>query len=220
MRVQWAVPSTNNVRRRRWVAWVIAPFGILVVLVLIAGGAGVWLLGLLGIWAAIFLIAWIVSRLAGGGTHYLESWQFEGDEAVLWRDDRADIYLVPLMARPAIIRPLRLHWARVVVTTRRILVAMTELFTRKQRVVYVLYAGAAPKSEDTGNFGGEFKTGYQALVVQPGVMDVRVGERMQPSPYVALKPDRAVLSSFNCAEFRIYTDLYDSFRLPNFAAQR
>jgi hypothetical protein len=28
------------------------------------------------------------------------------------------------------------------------------------------------------------------------------------------KPDRAVLSSFNRAEFRIYTDLYETFRFP------
>jgi len=195
--------------------WLAAVVAVLVVLVLIAGGAGMWLLGIIGVWAAMFAVAWIISRWTGGRPHYLETWQFEDGETVVWRDDRADIYVLTAMARPAVVRPLRLHRAKVLVTTRRILVAMRELFTGRQRVVHVLYVGAAPKSEDTGISGGQFKTGYQTIVVQQGVMDVRVGEKMQPSPYVALKPDRAVPSSFNCAEFRIYTDLHESFRLPD-----
>jgi hypothetical protein len=201
-------------RTRKFLIWLAAIFAVLVVLLLIAGGAGWYLLAIAGIWAAMFAGGWLISRWTGGRPHYLETWHFDDGETVIWRDDRADIYILPTLARPAIARPLRLHRFRVLVTTRRILVATRELFTGRQRVVYVLHAGAAPKSADTGTFGGEFKTGYRTLVVQQGVMDIRVGEKLQPSPYVALKPDRAVPSSFNCAEFRIYTELHESFRLP------
>lgn len=196
----------------RWVKWLAGVFAAFVALLLIAGGGGQYLLIILGVWAAMFAVAWIISRWTGGRPHYLETWRFEDGETVLWRDDRADTYILTAVNVPAIKRPLRLHRARVLVTTRRILVAVSELFTGRQRVIYVLYLGAAPDSADTGTFGGEFKTGYQTLVMQPGVMDVRTAE--PPSPYIALKPDRTVLSSFNCAEFRIYTDLYETFRLP------
>lgn len=199
-------------RGRKWLTWLAGAVGAFVVLVLVAGGAGFWLLGLACIWGAMFVVAWGVARWTGGRAHHLETWAFDEGEAVVWRDDRADVYPVPAMARPAIIRPLRLHRARVLVTTRRILVATGELFTGRQRVTYVIYIGAAPGSEDTGTFGGELKTGYRTLVVEQGGFGIRTGE--PPSPYVALKPDRAVLSSFNCAEFRIYTELFDSFRLP------
>ena len=181
---------------------------------MVAGGAGASLLGIVGVWAAMFAIAWLISRWTGGRPQYLESWRFDDGETVLWRDDRADVYVLRAMARPAVARPLRLHRARVLVTARRIVVAMSEMFTGRQRVVYVLYEGTAPASAEVGAFGGVLKTGYQTIVILRGLMDVRVAESMQPSPYVALKPDPAVASSFNCAEFRIYTDLYDTFLLP------
>ena len=206
--------STATPRARKWLIRFGIAFAVLLVLVLVAGGAGPWLLGLLGVWAAMFAVAWAIGKYNGARAHYLETWPFEPNETVTWRDDRADIYLLPTMGRPAIDRQLRLHRFRVVVTTRRILVATRELFTGKQRITYVLYVGAAPRSEDTGTFGGELKTGYRTLVVEPGSLEVRVGGPKQPSPHVVLKPERAVLSSFNCAEFRIYTDLYETFPLP------
>lgn len=206
--------STATPRARKWLIRFAVAVAVLFGLVLVAGGAGPWLLGLLGVWAAMFAIAWAIGKYTGARAHYLETWPFEPDETVAWRDDRADIYLLPTMARPAIDRPLRLHRYRVVVTTRRILVATRELFTGKQRITYVLYVGAAPGSEDTGTFGGELKTGYRTLVVQRGSLEVRVGTPKQPSPCVALKPEPSVLSSFNCAEFRIYTDLHATFHLP------
>lgn len=201
-------------RARRCLAWLAGIIAAIFVLLLVAAGAGPWLLAIAGVWAALFAGAWLISRWTGGRPHYLETWRFEPDETVVWRDDRADVFILTTFARPAIARPLRLHRARVIVTTRCIIVAMSELFTGRQRVVYLLHPGAAPAGADTGPFGGEFKTGYRSLVVQAGIMDVRAGEAMQPSPYIALKPDRSVPSSFNCAEFRIYTDLHESFRLP------
>lgn len=165
---------------------------------------------MLGIWAAMLVGAWLWGRRRGFRAHYLDTWAFDAGEKELWRDDFADIAVVGTMARAAIIRPWRLHRYRVVVTSSRILIATGELFTRKPRVVYVLYFGSAPPSTDTGNTGGVFKTGYTAMVVAAGGISRHAARRASGS-YVALVPDRSVLSSFACAEFRIYTDRLDSF---------
>lgn len=150
--------------RGEWRFWLGATAAAFVVLILVAGGAGYWLLGILGVWAAIFGGGWLISKRIGGRPHYLGSWPFEDGEAVVWRDDRADVYVLTMMDRPAVVRPLRLHRAQVLVTTHRILVAMSELFTGRQRVVYVLYEGTAPLGENTSTFGGVLKTGYQTLI--------------------------------------------------------
>ena len=45
--------------------------------------------------AAIVLVGWIVSKAKGSKAYFIESWQFDGGETILWRDDAADIVVVP-----------------------------------------------------------------------------------------------------------------------------
>jgi hypothetical protein len=59
--------------------------------------------------AAIVLVGWIVSKAKGSKAYFIESWQFDDGETVLWRDDDADVAIIPKLGQAAVMTPARLH---------------------------------------------------------------------------------------------------------------
>jgi hypothetical protein len=169
------------------------------------------LLIFLAVCAGIVLVAWIVTKVNGAHAWMLEDWDFNDGETVLWRDDSADVGMIPRAVQAVVTRPVRVHRWCVVVTNQRIIMGNKTLRSGKHMVKYVLYPGAAPGGDSKRLDGGLFKTGYETLVIQPGV---EMPNQDQRQPYVALQPAPDETSSVNLAEVRIYTDLIESFRLP------
>ena len=52
-----------------------------------------------------------LDRLEGRGVpaYYIESWQFDDGETVLWRDDAADVVIIPKLGQAVSMTPARLH---------------------------------------------------------------------------------------------------------------
>ena len=44
---------------------------------------------------AIVIGGWIVSKVKGSHAFYIESWDFADGETILWRDDDADVAVIP-----------------------------------------------------------------------------------------------------------------------------
>ena len=168
---------------------------------------GIFILALAG----IVLVGWIVSKVTGSHAYLIEDWKFNDGETVLWRDDAADIGMIPHAGGAVSMTTPRLHRWVVVVTNQRVLLANKTLWGGKHMVMSVLYPGAAPGSDSKRLDGGLLSTGYQTLVIQPDVMKAHVDAK---HPYVELKPAPAEPSSTNLSEIRIFTDLTASFRLP------
>lgn len=157
--------------------------------------------------AAIALVGWIVHKASGSQAYFLDTWVFDPGETVLWRDDRADVVLVPRLGGAVTMRPVRLHRWAVVATGRRVLLG-NRTFGGRQMVRYVLLTGAAD-AETQRRDGGLLTRGYSTLALAPGVtphLDAR-------PPYIALTPLAGVPSSVNVAEVRLYTDQGAGFRL-------
>jgi hypothetical protein len=169
------------------------------------------ILAFIAVCSTIVLMAWIVSKITGAHAWYIESWTFNDGEIVVWRDDAADVGLIPKLGQAVVMRPMRYHRWPVVVTNQRIIIG-NKTFRGRQMVKYVLYAGASP-DDQSKRAGGLFLRGYSTLVIEPGVMHLHLDDAWQP-PYVALIPRAAEASSVNLAEIRIYTDSVSSFRLP------
>lgn len=162
--------------------------------------------------AAIVAFGWIVSRITGAHAWFLESWKFEPGENVIWRDDTADVMVIPKWGGAVVMSPIRTRRWAVVVTNQRVIIA-NRTFTDKRMVRYVLYPRHAPDGQGGKLGGGLLTRGYQTVVIQPGAAVPHVGERFQ-HPYVALMPVAEAVSSFNMAEMRVYTDDVVGFRLP------
>ncbi len=161
--------------------------------------------------AGIVLVAWIVGKVNGSRAWMLEDWKFSDGETIIWRDDAADVGMIPIAGQAAVMRPVRVHRWCVVVTDRRIIMGNKTLRSGKHVVKYVLYPGAAPGADSKRLDGGLFKTGFETLVIQPDFMEAHLDEK---HPYVELKPAPDERSSVNLAEVRIYTDLIETFRRP------
>jgi len=159
--------------------------------------------------AAIVAGGWIVSKFTGSRAYFIETWAYDAGETIVWRDDKADVAIIPKMGQAVFMTPLRAHRWPVVVTNRRILIG-NKTFSGKGMVKYVLYSGTAPDDQSKRADGGLLTRGYSTLVIEPGVMEV--GPEL-PS-YVALTPVDLEPSSVNLSEIRIYSDLVASFRLP------
>ena len=160
--------------------------------------------------AAIVIVGWTVSKCTGSHTWLLEDWKYNEGETIVWHDDAADVAMIPRAAQSVVMRPPRLHRWEVIVTTQRILVCDKAL-EGKQLVKYVLYPGVAPGSDSKRADGGLLSTGYETLVIQPGVVTSHLDET---HPYLVLKPAPDEPSSINLSEIRIFTDLSKTFRLP------
>ena len=161
--------------------------------------------------AAMVLVGLTVSRITGSHAWYLDDWQFEAGESVIWRDDAADVEMVPLAASSSLaFRVIRLHRWRVLVTDRRIIIGQKS-FGGRPVVSYVLYPGVAPDAESRQIDGGTITRGYSSLAFEPGFVQAHGRGRFHPA-YVALKPTPT--AALMLREIRIFTDRGDSFRLP------
>src|SRR5215212_4820359 len=93
--------------------------------------------------AAIAIAGWIVSKAKGSRASFIESWQYDDGETILWRDDAADVAVIPKLGQARFMTPARLHRWPVVVTSSRVLIGNKTL-TGKGMVRYVLYPVSAP----------------------------------------------------------------------------
>ena len=160
---------------------------------------------------AIAATGWIISKVTGSHAWDIDDWQFGDGETVLWRDDAAEVGVIPKLGQAVSITPARLHRWTAIVTNERILLA-NKTFTGKRMVQYVLYPGAAPDAQSKRVDGGLLTRGYTTVVIEPGVVHAHLDEGIR-YPYVALVPRSGERSSLNIAEVRIYTDQGASFRL-------
>lgn len=160
---------------------------------------------------AIVLGGWIVSKAKGSHAYYVESWQFDPGETVLWRDDAADVAVIPKLGQAVSMTTPRLHRWPVVVTSSRVIIG-NKTVTGKAMVKYVLYATAAPDDQSKHLDGGLLSRGYATVVIEPEVERSHLGDDVR-HPYLALTPVEGERSSANISHIRIYTDLGATFRL-------
>jgi hypothetical protein len=161
---------------------------------------------------AIVLVGWIISKATGSKAFFIEGWRYDEGETILWRDDAADVLVIPKLGQAKVMTPARLHRWPVVVTSSRVIIGNKTL-TGKGMVKYVLYPNAAPDEQSSHLDGGLLTRGYSTVVIQPDAgLDHLVGDTKHP--YVTLTPVEGERSSTNLSEFRIYTDRGAEFRLP------
>ena len=161
---------------------------------------------------AIALLGWIVSKVKGSRAFFIETWRFDDGETVVWRDDAADVAVIPKLGQAAFMTPARLHRWPVVVTSTRVLIGNKTL-TGKAMVRYVLHPAVAPDAESGRLDGGLLSRGYSTVVIEPEVGRDHLGGD-ERHPYVVLTPVDGVRSSTNISHFRIYSELGATFRLP------
>jgi hypothetical protein len=164
----------------------------------------------LGLLVGLVALAIVVNRLRGIGAHYLDDWHPEAGERILFRDDEADTFVMPVN-RARYGAYARLRRGTVIVTDRRILAGARTLFGKKRMLQYMLYPGAAPGGWSAKLDGGLFTRGYETLAVMPEVVERVLDEAR---PYVVLKPSPGERSSTNVDFIRIYTDRAAGFPLP------
>jgi hypothetical protein len=157
----------------------------------------------IGALLAIALIGWVVSKKTGSRAFYVDAWAFHEGEAVAWRDDRADVAVVPRLGRAASMRVLRLHRWSVVVINRRVIIGCKTL-TGRHMVMYVLTFGPAPDGQTDKIDGGLLTRGYTTLAVHREAIVGPVDAKGR-SAYIAFRPIAGANSSFNLAELRVYT---------------
>ena len=115
---------------------------------------------------AIALAGWIISKVKGSHAFFIESWQFDDGETILWRDDAADVVVVPKLGQAVSMTPARLHRWPVVVTNSRVIIGNKTL-TGKAMVQYVLYPTVAPDDQSNHLDGGLLSRGYSTVVIEP-----------------------------------------------------
>ena len=160
---------------------------------------------------AIVIVGWIVSKAKGSKAFYIESWHFDEGETIVWRDDAADVVIVPKLGQAVSMTPARLHRWPVVVTSSRVIIGNKTL-TGKAMVKYVLYPGVAPDGQSRHLDGGLLSRGYSTVVVEPEVDRDHLGDDVR-HPYISLTPVDGERSSTNISRIRIYTDLGTTFQL-------
>jgi hypothetical protein len=160
---------------------------------------------------AIVIIGWIVSKAKGSKAYFIESWQFDDGETILWRDDGADVVVIPKLGQAVSMTPARLHRWPVVVTNSRVIIGNKTL-TGKAMVKYVLYPTFAPDGQSKHLDGGLLSRGYSTVVIEPEVKRDHLGDDVR-HPYISLTPMDGERSSTNVSHIRIYTDLGSTFRL-------
>jgi hypothetical protein len=168
------------------------------------------LLIFLGALVGLVLFAIVVNRLRGVRAHYLDDWRPDAGEQILFRDDQADTFVVPVNRARYGWYP-RLRRGTVIVTDRRILAGAKALFGGRRMLQLMLYPGPAPDGWSARLDGGLFTRGYQTLAVMPESLERVTGEAR---PYLVLKPVPAERSSTNVDFIRIYTDQMAGFPLP------
>ena len=152
---------------------------------------------------AIVIVGWIVSKVKGSHAYFIDSWQYDDGETILWRDDAADVVIVPKLGQARSMTPARLHRWPVVVTNSRVIIGNKTL-TGKAMVQYVLYPNLALDGQSKHLDGGLLSRGYSTIVIQPEVERDHLGDDVR-HPYVSLTPVEGERSSTNFAHIRIYT---------------
>jgi hypothetical protein len=161
--------------------------------------------------AGIVLFGFVISKLNGTKSQYLETFPLEASERVLWEDLAADSYLL-LSARALRVSYRRWNRNAVRVTNTRIISGSKGLFGPKHVILHVLYPSDRRYPEEANTLtGGFFKFGYKVLVferasAQPLSKDGKAFFELILSPSVG--------SSANAASFRIYSDALQTFALP------
>ena len=159
----------------------------------------------------IALVGWIISKAKGSHAFFIESWQFDDGETILWRDDAADVAVIPKMGQAVSMTPARLHRWPVVVTNSRVIIGNKTLIG-KAMVKYVLYPTVAPDGQSNHLDGGLLSRGYSTVVIEPEVERDHLRDDVR-HPYISLTPVDGERSSTNISHIRIYTDLGATFRL-------
>jgi hypothetical protein len=160
---------------------------------------------------AIALVGWIVSKAKGSRAFFIESWHYDDGETILWRDDAADVAVIPKLGQAASMTPARLHRWPVVVTSSRVIIGNKTL-TGKAMVRYVLYPTVAPDGQSSHLDGGLLSRGYATVVIEPEVGRDHLDGDVR-HPYLSLTPIDGERSSTNISHIRIYTELGATFRL-------
>jgi hypothetical protein len=159
----------------------------------------------------LVLVGWTVSKVTGSRAFSIETWAFEPGETVLWKDERADVFLIPQRAQAVFVTDARFHRFTVVATDRRALVATRASFTRQRMVLYVLTPTRPAAGQSDGLGGGLLTVGYRALVYRPEAVERHASDS---KPYLELPLARDVASSTNLAAVRVFTDDVNAARLP------
>ena len=166
----------------------------------------------IGLLAAIVALAFIVSRITGARSYYIEDWKADSGEQILFEDREADAYLVPELGQAQFTTYGRPRRGFVLVTNRRIIAGQRVLFGKKSVIQYMIYP-EQPLVQDSQKLGGGLLTrGYQSFLLKPGAIQ----RTMEGSkPFVLLTPSPAARSSINVEAIRIYTDHAARFPLPD-----
>ncbi len=165
-----------------------------------------------GFLAGMVGLAFVVSRITGARTQYLEGFPLENGERVLWEDQAADAYVYA--GRRALITTYsRSRRSAVRVTTLRIIFGNRSLFGPKHIVQYMAFPSDRAFPSEANSVGGGLLTrGFEAIVFdRAGVVTHTTDTRA----FVELRLDPAITSSLNRQSLRIYSDLLQSFRLPD-----
>lgn len=163
-----------------------------------------------GFLALLFGGGWLISRITGARAHFLDTWPFPVDEAILWRDERADLVEVSRVGGSRFYGGPRFHRSPALSTPRRVLIARKTFSGRPMVTLVLLPSGQTKDAAETSALqridGGLFTLGYRVVAVAP--------EARREAHYVALDPLPDVPSSTNLAEIRIYLDAPEAFRMP------
>jgi hypothetical protein len=155
----------------------------------------------------LIAFAYTVNRIRGVRAHYIDDWRPDEGEHILFRDEKADIFIVGVN-RPRFVSYPRPRRGTVIVTGKRIVAGTRVLFGRKKMLLYMIYRGSAPDGCSAMLDGGLLTQGYRTLIILPDPLErVTNGKR----PYIDLKPSPAARSSINIDFIRIYTDMAESF---------
>lgn len=165
-----------------------------------------------GVLGAIVVVGWSISKWKGSKAYFIEDWRYDEGETILWRDDSADVAVIPKFGQARAMTPARLHRWPVVVTNSRVIIADKTL-TGKGMVIYVLYPRAAPDGQSSHLDGGLLTRGYSTIAIEPDAGLDHLADDTK-HPYVVLTPVDGERSSTNLFQFRIYTDHGADFRLP------
>lgn len=150
----------------------------------------------------------IINRVRGIRANYLDDWEPDEGEQVLFQDMHADTYIISAN-RARYVSYARPRRGAVIVTNVRILAGARTLFGKKRILQYVLYSGAAPDVYSGHIDGGLLTQGYQTFEYLPqATKHVVDAER----PYVDLTLSPCARSSAHIECIRIYTD--EAVRFP------
>lgn len=165
-----------------------------------------------GFLGGMVVLAFVVSRITGARTRYIQDFPLQNGERVLWEDLAADAYI--FAGRRALLTTYsRSRRSAVRVTTLRIIAGNRALFGQKHIIQYMAFPSDRTFPAEANSVGGGLLTrGFEAIVFdRAGVVTHTSDERA----FVELRLDPAITSSLNRQSLRIYSDVLQSFRLPD-----